>query len=183
MRRVLHTAGGVLSWLLLVVVVAGVVLLLIPSLLGYKLYAITSGSMTGTIDRGSLVYDKPVPVSSLQVGDIITYQPPPSTGVHELITHRLIMVSTTKSGERVFRTKGDANPVADPWTFTLIRATQPRYRFHIPYLGYLEIVIGSPRNRFVLILLVGGAILVALIVELVRMGRGRRPSPQVVASN
>ncbi len=32
--------------------------------------------MTGTYDRGSIVYDRPVPVSSLKVGDPITYDPP-----------------------------------------------------------------------------------------------------------
>ena len=36
---------------------------LVPALLGYQRYVITSGSMTGTYDRGSLVFDKVVPTS------------------------------------------------------------------------------------------------------------------------
>ena len=32
--------------------------------------------MTGTYDRGSLVFDEVVPVASLKVGDVITYRPP-----------------------------------------------------------------------------------------------------------
>ena len=36
---------------------------LVPALLGYQRYVITSGSMTGTYDRGSLVFDKVVPSS------------------------------------------------------------------------------------------------------------------------
>ena len=39
---------------------------LVPALLGYQRYVITSGSMTGTYDRGSLVFDKVVPTSSLR---------------------------------------------------------------------------------------------------------------------
>jgi signal peptidase len=35
--------------------------------------------MTGTIDRGSLIFDKVVPAESLKVGDIITYTPPASS--------------------------------------------------------------------------------------------------------
>ena len=52
-------------------------LMLLPGLLGYQRYVITSGSMTGTYDRGSVVFDKVVPVADLQVGDAITYTPPP----------------------------------------------------------------------------------------------------------
>jgi signal peptidase len=51
--------------------------LLIPATLGFQRYVIVSGSMTGTYDRGSIVYDKEVPVSDLKVGDPITYAPPP----------------------------------------------------------------------------------------------------------
>ena len=32
--------------------------------------------MTGTYDRGSLVFDEVVPVDDLKVGDVITYRPP-----------------------------------------------------------------------------------------------------------
>ena len=38
-------------------------LVLVPGLLGYQRYVIKTGSMTGTIDRGSLIFDKVVPPS------------------------------------------------------------------------------------------------------------------------
>ena len=64
--------------------------------------------MTGTYDRGSVVFDQVVPVASLKVGDVITYRPPAGAGPDHLITHRIAAITTDKSGVRVFRTKGEA---------------------------------------------------------------------------
>ena len=43
-----------------------------PALMGWERYVIVSGSMTGTYDRGSLVFDEVVATKSLKVGDVIT---------------------------------------------------------------------------------------------------------------
>src|SRR3954451_2290163 len=94
-------------------------LMVIPALAGWQRYVIVSGSMTGTYDRGSLVLDEVIPVASLKRGDVITYRPPASSAVDHLITHRIYAIGRGPHGERVYRTKGDANAVADPWTFTL----------------------------------------------------------------
>ena len=75
----LLVAAGVLSGLFLVA----------PSLLGWERYVIVSGSMTGTYDRGSLVFDEVVPVKSLKVGDVVTYKPPLRAGPKGLVTHRI----------------------------------------------------------------------------------------------
>ena len=77
----------------------------------------SAGSMTGTYDRGTLVLDEVVPVADLKVGDVITYLPPSGAGPDHLITHRIAWIGKDPTGGRVFRTKGDANQVADPWTF------------------------------------------------------------------
>jgi signal peptidase I len=42
--------------------------MLLPVAFGYQRYVITSGSMTGTCDQGSIVFDKTVPTSDLEVG-------------------------------------------------------------------------------------------------------------------
>ena len=91
-----------------------------PALMGWERYVIVSGSMTGTYDRGSLVFDEVVPTKSLKVGDVITYKPPPKAGPKGLVTHRIVKIfKDPKTGDRVYRTKGDANPAADPWRFFL----------------------------------------------------------------
>ena len=65
-------------------------------------------------------------------------------------------------GARVFRTKGDANPVKDPWTFTLTRPTQARVAFHLPYVGYAFAALAERKVRMILIGV--PALLVALSV-------------------
>ena len=156
--RLRRLGGGLLT--------AGAVALaaavLVPALLGYERYVITSGSMTGTYDRGSLLYDRVVPTSTLKVGDVITYDPPRNAGPHGLITHRIVSISRPRGGGRVFRTKGDANPVADPWTFTLTSPTQARAAFHLPYVGYTLAALADRRVRMLIIGV--PALLVALSV-------------------
>jgi signal peptidase len=130
--------------------IAGV--MLIPAALGLHRYVILTGSMTGTYDPGSIVFDKPVATSSLKVGDSITYAPPPGMSPnHELVTHRIVRIKTGRGGQRVFQTKGDANKSADRWKFMLPQADQDKVIFHLPYVGYIFAVLGVPRFRMALI--------------------------------
>lgn len=157
---------------------AGVLLLsvayLVPSLLGYQRYIITGGSMTGTYDKGSIVFEKVVPSTDLAVGDVITYVPPASSGVTNLVTHRIVKARPGHAGATVLRTRGDANPSRDPWTFTLDRATQPVVQFHVPYAGWFFLFLADPGHRM---LLIGGpAALIALgsLAEAARNARALR---------
>jgi signal peptidase len=135
-------------------------LMLLPGLFGYERYVITSGSMTGAYDRGSIIFDEVVPVSELGVGDVITYTPPPGSGPSGMITHRIDSIGSDQFGRPLFRTKGDANGTADPWTFTLDEPTQARVAFHVPYAGYL---LAALRVRPVQLLVIGlPALLLAL---------------------
>ena len=144
--------------LLAAVIVAMPVLL--PSLFGWQRYAIVSGSMTGTYDRGTLVLDEVVPVADLKVGDVITYLPPSGAGPDHLITHRIAWIGKDQTGARIFRTKGDANQVADPWTFRLSQPTQARVRFGVPHVGRVLWALSRKDVRMIIIAL--PALLIAL---------------------
>jgi signal peptidase len=135
-------------------------LMVVPALFGIQRYVIVSGSMTGTYDRGSVVFDQVVPVASLKVGDVITYKPPGDSGVDHLVTHRIAAITTDKSGARTFRTKGDANQVADPWTFTLPGPRQARVRAGVPYAGFAVAALSDRRARMLVVGL--PALLIAL---------------------
>jgi signal peptidase I len=141
----------------------------IPAALGMEHYVIVGGSMDGTIDRGSVVFEKPVPVSALGVGDIITYTPPTGKGPSGLVTHRIVSIRRTSGGSRLFRTKGDANQSADPWRFTLDTPTQPRVLAHVPYLGYPFAALEIRWVRMVAIgvpaLLIAISVLAGLVTE------------------
>jgi signal peptidase len=136
-------------------------LLVLPAALGWQRYVIVSGSMTGSYDRGSLVLDEVVPVSELREGDVITYQPPAGAGPAGLVTHRIAEITTDEVGRRTFRTKGDANEAADPWTFHLPSGEQARVRLGVPYAGFALAALG---RRDLRILIVGvPAALIALM--------------------
>jgi signal peptidase I len=142
-RRVVSTllvAAGVLFGALLV----------LPAAMGWQRYVIVSGSMTGTYDRGSLVLDEVVPVADLKVGDVITYSPPAGSGPEGLVTHRIASI-TQQGGQRVIRTKGDANAGADPWTFTLAHSHQARVRAGIPYAGFAVAALSRRDLRMIVV--------------------------------
>jgi signal peptidase len=157
-RRLLRVGGGLLTAAALVLGAA----VLVPALLGMQRYVITSGSMTGTYDRGSLLLSSVVPTETLRVGDVITYTPPSGAGPTGLVTHRIVAVTTGPGGRPVYRTKGDANAAADPWTFTLASRTQAKAAFHLPYVGFGLAALGDGRVRMLVIGV--PALLVALSV-------------------
>jgi signal peptidase len=134
---------------------------LVPALLGFQRYVITSGSMTGTYDRGSVVFDRVVATSSLRRGDVITFRPPGHAG---LVTHRITSARAVR-GQRVFTTKGDANRTTDVWgAIALHDPHQARVVAHVPYVGYALAALGDRRVR---ILVIG---LPALLIALSTLG-------------
>ena len=143
-------------------------LLVLPAALGWQRYVITSGSMTGTYDRGSLVLDEVVPVSELRAGDVITYRPPAGAGPEGLVTHRIAEISRDELGRRMFRTKGDANRSADPWTFALPKGEEARVRAGVPYAGFALAALGRRDLRMLIIGLPAGLIALMSIAGLWR---------------
>jgi signal peptidase len=152
--------------LMALIVAAGILFglfLIVPSVMGWERYVIVSGSMTGTYDRGSLVFDEVVPVKSLEVGDVITYRPPRGSGPEGLVTHRIHAIGRDpKTKVAVFHTKGDANTVADPWTFTLPDQQQARVVTGAPYMGFVLAALAQRKLRMVLVGI--PALVIALIV-------------------
>jgi signal peptidase I len=161
-RAALRRVGRFSSGAALAVAALAALLVLAPAVLGWQRYAIVSGSMGGTYDRGSLVLADVVPVAELKVGDVITYTPP--AGDH-LITHRIAWIGRDDAGRRLFRTKGDANPIADPWTFRLDKGTQARVRLGVPYAGHALSALGRRDVRMVVIALP------ALLIAAFALGR------------
>ena len=144
----------------------------VPSFFGYERYVITGGSMSGTFEKGSVVFEKPVPVEDLRVGDVITYLPPPDAGTSQLVTHRIVRMTPGEQGV-VLRTKGDANSGVDPWKFSLAADTQPVVKHAVPHVGHAMIALADRETRM---LLVGvPAVLVALLALKELLVALRRP--------
>jgi signal peptidase I len=163
MTKLRHALGKAIGSLLLIAIFGLAGVLLLPAAFGYQRYVIRTGSMTGTLDPGTLIFDKVVPVADLEKGDIITYGPP-STEHKEskLVTHRIYGIRHEHDGQIAIRTKGDANDSPDPWEFVPQQPKLARVAGHVPYVGRVYAELDTRRGRFVVFAVPG--LLIALSV-------------------
>jgi len=94
-----------ISKLISLVLIIFSISLLCSFILGVRFLAITSGSMSPSINIGDIVVSIPVSINNIQPGDIIVFKGPPS-----LIVHRVL----ENYNENCYVTKGDANENPDP---------------------------------------------------------------------
>jgi signal peptidase I len=155
---------GVLRWgkrAGVAAIVAGAVFYLGLIVLRYEPMVIVTGSMQKTIPVGSLVVDQKVDPRQLEVGDVISFRKP--LGAHGLDTHRIVAIKNDK-GMRLYQTKGDSNPVVDPWVISFDRGmVAHRMVFSVPYAGNALIFARSPLGRLSLIAYVCVIVLLSLL--------------------
>jgi signal peptidase len=171
--------GVVTTVVVLVILVCAAWLL--PSAFGYERYVITGGSMSGAFDKGSIAFEEEIPVEQLRVGDVITYQPPASSGIPTLVTHRIVGIRPWEDGRLLMRTKGDANDSRDPWRFSLTGSSQPVVRWTVPYVGYAFVALADRELRMLLIGVPAALIGIIALKDLVIALRRNRPAPAPAA--
>ena len=84
-----------------------------PSVFGFSVLQVTSGSMEPEIPVGGIVVVRKVKPESLKVGDVISFYSNDVDISGKVNTHRIFEIKQSESGEKIFRTKGDANEYAD----------------------------------------------------------------------
>ena len=147
LRAVAQFVQSTLSYLVILVVVgllaAAVV---VPRLGGAVPYTVLTSSMKPTYPPGTLIIVRKVPAESLGIGDAITYQL--ESQKPAVVTHRIVGVGYSASGERTFKTKGDNNRSADDQS---VRAVQVRGAvwYAIPLLGHANTWIAGSRELIV----------------------------------
>lgn len=127
---------NVLNVILLIVLVVVAGLLVIPNLIGYKSFAVISGSMEPNIPVGSIVYAKEADFNELEVGDVISYRLSGDT----MVTHRIQEINTDDS---TVITKGDANNSADPNPIASSNIVG-KVAWSVPLIGYISIYAKTP---------------------------------------
>ena len=120
LKKVFRILRTVLCWLciaLLLIVVISLVTAKIqgsyPSVFGYSIYRVSSGSMSPELEVGDVILGKSVSdPMDIKVGDIVTYK-----GSGELsgmlITHKVIVAPEEVDGVLTLQTKGIANEIPD----------------------------------------------------------------------
>ncbi|MCC9023121.1 signal peptidase I SipW [Bacillus nakamurai] len=127
-----------------------------PSIFGYTLKSVLSGSMDPEFKTGSLIAVKKIPdVTALKEGDVITFTQDDGSAV----THRIIGI-TKKDGRLLFETKGDHNaaPDAAPVQSEQVMAQYTGYQ--LPYAGYVIHLASQPIGTAILLIVPGIMLLV-----------------------
>lgn len=83
-----------------------------PSIFGYSLFRVVTGSMEPQIPVDSLILVKREEASNLQVGDVISFYSRDPSLLGEVNTHRIVEIHENE-GSLSFTTKGDANNIVD----------------------------------------------------------------------
>lgn len=120
MLKIFKKVFDVLCWALIALLVITVIMSVIanikgtqPSVFGYSIYRVSSGSMSPKLEVGDVILGKSVDdPTQIGVGDIVTYK---GGGELEgkLITHEVIVAPHEENGEIMLQTKGVANEIAD----------------------------------------------------------------------
>lgn len=94
-----------------------------PSLFGYTLQRVSSGSMVPELEVGDVILSRNVGESDeLKVDDIITFDGSDQFG-EKNVTHRIIVAPYEANGVVMLQTKGDANYIADnPIAFSRVQS-------------------------------------------------------------
>jgi signal peptidase I len=160
LKRLIQAANILLTVILIVVLVVGGAYAITakrsadgnPTMAGYKLMTVLSGSMEPAIHVGDVIIARTAsPADEIREGDVITYRTRENPNM--LITHRVISITKT-AGRTTYLTKGDNNPGADTAGVTPDQLVA-MYRWRLPYFGYLVQFIRKPLGIVLFVILPG----------------------------
>lgn len=171
----LHSVLRVVAWSLGALAMAAVaVAVVVPRVAGATPYTVLTGSMTPGLPPGTLLVVKPAGPGEIGTGDVITYQL--RSGEETVVTHRVVAIAVSDTGETLYRAQGDANASPDQgW----VRAVQVRGKlwYAVPHLGRASAFLSAQQrdlgSRGVGALLAGYAAVVALRAAAARARRSR----------
>ena len=127
------------------VIIIGLFIVLMVTLTSQKfMYAaisIGSGSMTGTINKGDVVVYKKIGEYEPVVDDVLVFK---KDG--KLIVHRIIEVVDINSTDKVYYTKGDANPTPDGYPLTK-KDLVGIVKLRVKYLGIPSVYLNELLNK------------------------------------
>lgn len=153
-----YLAWGLSAGLLAFVVLIGVLAIVVPAVTGSRPMTVLTGSMVPTYPPGTLIVVSPIDPSDIRIGMPISYQL--ESGKDVVVTHRVVSITSSSSGEIEFTTKGDANAVADekPVRPVQVRGT---VSYSIPYLGWVNTAVNGESRVWLIPVIAGGLFLYA----------------------
>ncbi|MCC2594704.1 signal peptidase I [Tessaracoccus sp. OS52] len=173
--KTLRAVGQAVSLVLLAAsVLAALVLIVVPFATGSQTYTVLTSSMAPRYSPGTFIVVKPAEFSTLEVGDVVTYQI--ESGKPAVITHRITGFSTDQEGNRLLITKGDNNDATDPEPVQEVQV-RGKLLYAVPYAGFLANALGQTNRSMTVNLL--AAALIAYGLFLVGHGAAGRKTKAV----
>nr|WP_245302011.1 signal peptidase I [Symbiobacterium terraclitae] len=162
--------NGAVTAVLAVILVATVALAItarrsqdgMPSVLGYKVLSVLSGSMEPAIKTGDVIIVEPLkPDHEIKEGDVITFRA--ADAPEMLITHRVVGIVSVNGEPTAYVTKGDNNDAVDlsPVSRSQVVGIQ---RWRVPYYGYLREFMRKPVG-IVSLVIAPGVLLIAMEIR------------------
>lgn len=133
----------------------------VPSVLGFSVLQVQTGSMEPEIPVGGIVITFKVKPDSLKVGDIISFYSNDTTISGKVNTHRIVEIKDSDSGERIFKTKGDANDAVDETAV-----------YQIDLIGKVIVNIGTVGSSVLSVLRNPKIILIFIVIPLIFITMG-----------
>ena len=162
-----HGATAVLALSLLLLVAS---ILLTRS--GLRLVTVKSDSMAPAMPEGAVLLERHVPLAELRPGDVVTYYAP--TPRAPVLTHRVVTLERP-DGRTVVRTRGDANPGADPWQAELLGDRVWVVTATLPWGGAVVEAVRSPWGLALVSVVLPGVFLVSTLRLIWRRPAAARP--------
>lgn len=176
--KVARIIKNTICWVLIFVLAITMAIFLVtriqgntPTVFGYTIFRISTGSMEPELMIGDVILDKVVDdETEISVGDVITFEGG-SQFDGKLVTHKVIKAPyTDENGDIMLQTHGIANEIDDaPIRFSQVRA---KMICKIPFIDTLYNLFLTPSGLLILILLI---ILVFIdeIVNIVKILSGK----------
>lgn len=120
LKKTFKIIRSVVCWACIIVLVFALVTVVIakingtnPSVFGYSIYRVSSGSMSPELEVGDVILGKAVDdPMEIKVDDVVTYEGRGELS-GKLITHKVIVAPHEEEGILMLQTKGIANEIPD----------------------------------------------------------------------
>ena len=131
-------------------------------------YVIISNSMVPNINVMDAVVTMRVDSKDLKKDDVITFisKDPRHSGI--TVTHRIVGIKQTESGDYAYRTKGDYNNVEDQ-TLVSYDNVIGKVILRIPYIGYLQRLLTTQIGWILVIVLPCLFIVISDLIKLFKL--------------
>ena len=162
MKKAWKAISTVLVWIMVISAVSMMIFTIVSvntfnrndrDIFGVRFYIVLSDSMSATdFDAGDLVVVKEVDPTTLQEGDIISYQSQNSENYGATVTHKIRARTTDANGNPGFITYGTTTGVDDE-TVVTYPFILGQYQFALPNVGTFFQFLKTPQGYIVCILI------------------------------